>query len=239
MNPHDNWGAFYDYVYENCFGQFYSVLTQSTIDAITSICPPSGRILDCGAGTGRLAIPLMQAGFDLDCVEQSVAMANELIKKATNLSLTPNLAICPMSEHTGKPVDLVIAVFTVLAYITTEKELEATLKAIASHLEQKGRFFFDLPNPAFFTPVNCTLPEGGSRIVTIHHTDVQNVYTFVEQGNGHFQGQKFAYEDEFNIRFWRWHEVEAILNEFGLHDTGLSFPQFNRTGAEYRLFWMN
>lgn len=55
--PHDNWGTYYDFVYEQTFGSFYNNLTTETLNVINQILP-KGTILDFGAGTGRLSFPL-------------------------------------------------------------------------------------------------------------------------------------------------------------------------------------
>ena len=59
---HDNWGSLYDHVYEQTYGDFYRDLTVETLDQINQILP-SGTIIDYGAGTGRLSIPLSNQGF--------------------------------------------------------------------------------------------------------------------------------------------------------------------------------
>ena len=61
IQAHDNWGSLYDYVYEQTYGDFYRDLTVETVDQINQILP-SGTIIDYGAGTGRLSIPLSNQG---------------------------------------------------------------------------------------------------------------------------------------------------------------------------------
>ncbi len=58
---HDNWGSLYDYVYEKTYGDYYRDLTVETLDQINQILS-SGTIIDYGAGTGRLSIPLSNQG---------------------------------------------------------------------------------------------------------------------------------------------------------------------------------
>jgi 2-polyprenyl-3-methyl-5-hydroxy-6-metoxy-1,4-benzoquinol methylase len=84
--PHDNWAKYYDFIYETTFGSTYNNLTRETLGVINNTLP-FGSILDFGAGTGRLAIPLAQKGYNVTAVEQSNAMANELRKKAKAANL--------------------------------------------------------------------------------------------------------------------------------------------------------
>jgi len=37
--PHDNWGTYYDFVYEQTFGSFYDNLTTETLNVINQILP--------------------------------------------------------------------------------------------------------------------------------------------------------------------------------------------------------
>ncbi|UCE12404.1 MAG: class I SAM-dependent methyltransferase, partial [Candidatus Heimdallarchaeota archaeon] len=46
----------------------------------------AGVILDIGAGTGRIAIPLANRGVKVVCIEPSPAMRNEFLKKLENQS---------------------------------------------------------------------------------------------------------------------------------------------------------
>jgi SAM-dependent methyltransferase len=48
------------------------------IDRIKHLTPPGGSILDLGAGAGRLAEPLAEAGFDVTAVDESTEMLAEI-----------------------------------------------------------------------------------------------------------------------------------------------------------------
>lgn len=74
--PHDNWGTYYGFVYEQTFGSFYSNLITETLNVINQILT-QGPILDFGAGTGRLSFPLAEQGYNVIAVEKSIGVANE------------------------------------------------------------------------------------------------------------------------------------------------------------------
>jgi SAM-dependent methyltransferase len=94
--PHDSWASVYDRVYEQTFGAFYANLTDTTLAVIASVAPPRGRIVDFGAGTGRLSIPLARAGYAVTAVEQSALMLAVLQAKAVRASLeTARAALKP------------------------------------------------------------------------------------------------------------------------------------------------
>lgn len=58
VQPHSSWADVYDLAYQRSFGEFYNHLTDATVEMIVGRIRPPARIVDFGAGTGRLSIPL-------------------------------------------------------------------------------------------------------------------------------------------------------------------------------------
>jgi 2-polyprenyl-3-methyl-5-hydroxy-6-metoxy-1,4-benzoquinol methylase len=67
--PHSSWADVYDLVYEHSFRNFYHELTNVTLSVIEDRVNSNSRIVDFGAGTGRLSIPLSKKGFDVVAVD--------------------------------------------------------------------------------------------------------------------------------------------------------------------------
>ena len=63
--PHDAWAEVYDLVYAEEFGGFLDGLTDRTLELVCSLAKPPAAVADFGAGTGRLAIPLASAGYQI------------------------------------------------------------------------------------------------------------------------------------------------------------------------------
>jgi 2-polyprenyl-3-methyl-5-hydroxy-6-metoxy-1,4-benzoquinol methylase len=72
--PHSTWADVYDLAYERSFGDFYSQLTQATIQLVEEIVNPPAMVVDFGAGTGRLSIPLAELGFEITAVDPCLEM---------------------------------------------------------------------------------------------------------------------------------------------------------------------
>ena len=235
--PHDNWGTYYDFVYEQTFGIFYENFTTETINVINQIIP-TGTILDFGAGTGRLSFPLIKSGYTVIAVEKSSGMANDLLRKAKKDNIEINIHNCSISEYENGKAELAIALFTVLSYSITEIELSKTIMHICKHIKTDGYFFFDLPNMVFFKTGRITniQTEKFSRVVELKSTSEKDIYSYREQCSGIFNGQEFSYEDNFKIRFWSLDTLDKLLVENGFKDTLHSFPQFNSTGSTYKLY---
>jgi SAM-dependent methyltransferase len=235
--PHDIWGAYYDFVYEQTFGGYYHALTAETVSVIKQILPDA-TIIDFGAGTGRLAIPLAENGHKVVAVEKSAGMVNEFKRKLSSGNAEIEIHNCSISEYDGVNADLAIALFTVLSYSISEEELTNNLQAICNSVSSGGYFFFDLPSTLFFQGGRIIQKESANlnRVVEIAATDQLDIYTYHEFCSGVFNGKDFNYEDEFKIRYWKISEIERILNKKGFIDTLQTFPQFNSTGSIYKLF---
>jgi SAM-dependent methyltransferase len=235
--PHDSWGEYYDFVYEQTFGGYYDALTAETLQVIKQILPESS-IIDFGAGTGRLAIPLAEQGHKVVAVEKSAGMVNEFKRKLSTGKAEIEIHNCSISEYDGMNADLAIALFTVLSYSISEEELTKNLQTICNSVRSGGYFFFDLPSTLFFQVGRIIQKESANlnRFVDIAATEQLDIFTYHERCSGVFDGKEFRYEDEFKIRYWKMSAVERILKENGFIDTMQTFPQFNSTGSTYKLF---
>ena len=80
-NAHDSWAWVYDEVYEKSFGSFYANLTSQTLSVVDGLLAPGSSILDVGAGTGRLAIPLSDRGYSIVAIDASKPMLDVLRSK--------------------------------------------------------------------------------------------------------------------------------------------------------------
>jgi 2-polyprenyl-3-methyl-5-hydroxy-6-metoxy-1,4-benzoquinol methylase len=234
---HDSWAKYYDFVYETTYGYVYNALTENTLNTIHSILS-KGTIIDYGAGTGRISIPLKKQGYEVIAVEKSSEMAKVLEKKAKKENLDIKLFNCSISEYKNGKSDLAIAIFTVLSYSITEEELVNNLKNIINHLNPKGYLFLDLPLELFFANnvIMNIQEEFFSRYVEVLKTEKENIYTYKETCNGIFNGQKFSYEDEFLIRYWDFKTIDEIVKDNGLEIVNENFSQFHNTGSRYKLY---
>jgi FkbM family methyltransferase len=61
---------------------------EALIDALSALAPPGGSVGDIGAGTGNVALPLSQRGFDVIAAEPAEAMLARLRDRATERGLS-------------------------------------------------------------------------------------------------------------------------------------------------------
>ena len=106
---------------------------------------PHHTILDLGCGTGGHALPLAARGYTVTGVDRSESMLAEARRKAI-----AQRAICYSFTQAdirgldlGDTFDIVIAMFAVVSYQTTDKDLMAAFQTARRHLEPGGLFVFD------------------------------------------------------------------------------------------------
>ena len=81
MTAHNSWAKVYDRAYKESFGAFYKELTECTLEVIKEEFSECLKVIDFGAGTGRLSLPLSQLGYKVTAVDASEEMLKELQKK--------------------------------------------------------------------------------------------------------------------------------------------------------------
>ena len=235
--PHENNAEFYDFAYEKSYGPVYRRLTDLSMAAINRVFHKSG-IIDYGAGTGRLAIPLANTGYKVYAVEPCREMAQVLERKALEAGLDIPVHLKTISGYEGEDADLALAVFTVMSYITDEGEMRRSLANIHRHLLPEGLFLFDLPNDIFFNTgvlmdMNMDILK---RRVEITRSE-GNVFRYMETISGILDGIHFGpIHEDFPIRRWTWLEMDAMLVEAGFRKMPIEFPEFAFSAATYRLY---
>lgn len=109
----------------------------------------SGEVLELMSGTGRVSIPLIEAGIRLTCVDRSPEMLAILRDKLAKRGLTANVHQMDIGElDLSKHFDLVIIPFHSFVEIVSLDDQRKALTHIRQHLSQGGRFICTLNNPA-------------------------------------------------------------------------------------------
>lgn len=111
-----------------------------------------GRILELGAGTGRVTIPLARDGHHVVAVDQAPAMLAQLQTRVAALPAASRSRVeviegdlCTFDVTGTFP--LAIAAFNVFEHLYTRSEVDACLRRVAEHLEPDGVFVFDVQLP--------------------------------------------------------------------------------------------
>ncbi len=106
----------------------------------------TGSVLDLACGTGRLAIPLAQKGFNvtgLDVSESMLALARE---KSSDLPIAWVQGDI-RDFHLNETFDLILMAGNAFQALLTEAEQLQMLKCVRKHLNPSGLFVFNTRNP--------------------------------------------------------------------------------------------
>jgi SAM-dependent methyltransferase len=107
-----------------------------------------GPVLDVGCGTGRVLIPLLEAGVDADGVDLSSSMLDRLKDKAAKKGFHPRLLAADMRDFTmPRRYARVISTFNAFAHCETMEDQLATLRCCREHLEPGGALVLHISYP--------------------------------------------------------------------------------------------
>lgn len=230
--PHSSWADLYDEIYEETFGSFYSDLRSETLRLISSLVGSGASIVDFGAGTGRLSVPLAAAGHHVTAVEPSGPMLAVLSHKAAAAGLPIRAVESRMADFVGDgSAHLATSVFTVIAYVLTEDELLRTFRAAAAALQPGGLLLLDVPRREIFSSVFRTTARVQRRVTITPETD--EIFLYEEETRVERDGCSLEARDRFRIRCWTPALVRQVLEDTGFTlDRDLS-DDFGFTGAHY------
>jgi SAM-dependent methyltransferase len=231
--PHASWAEVYDLAYERSFGPLYTRLTDLTLRVISELCASPSHIIDFGAGTGRLAIPLAQEGHEVVAVDPCEAMLEQLRKKSNGVEIVTEC--CSMSEfRSSKPADLALGVFTVLLYIKEEQELLESLSAVRRALKDGGRMLVDVATSTLFQGFEMN-DDLLTRKVAIESCGADRYLYRESLELKNPDGGVTRYDDEFVIRRWAANEVLEIAKAADFVIERDLSAAFTGSGSQYFL----
>lgn len=106
-------------------------------------------ILDIGCGTGSHAILLADMGYEVTGIDLSAKMLKIAAKKANEQKQEIKFVQSDI-RHFDLPqkFDVVISMFNVIGYLTTNEDIDKTFTSVNKHLKKGGLFIWD----AWFGP---------------------------------------------------------------------------------------
>jgi SAM-dependent methyltransferase len=131
----------------NLYDLLYQDVTED-ISMYLKLLDGNQNILEFGAGTGRVTIPLAEADHNIDAVDIEENMLDTLskrISKDSTLSSRINPILGNMCGYvSGKLYDAIIIPLTSFNYLLTEEEQISCLKSVFNNLKEGGFAIIEL-----------------------------------------------------------------------------------------------
>jgi len=109
-----------------------------------------GKVLELMCGTGRVSVPLLEAGVDLTCVDASEGMLARLEERLRARKLEARVlgADVRYLDLGEEEFDLALIPFHSFSELVSPRDQELALRAVHGCLKEGGRLICPLHNPA-------------------------------------------------------------------------------------------
>jgi SAM-dependent methyltransferase len=139
----------YNTIYEGLFAQYYDLLHPYRTDIpfyvdMARLCEPP--VLEIGSGTGRVLLPIAQAGIPIHGVEPALSM-NSILEEKISPELRPLVQIHPHSIFTlesSTQFGLIILAANTFRHFTSLHEQRHLLQILRQWLKPGGALIIDI-----------------------------------------------------------------------------------------------
>lgn len=187
-----------------------------------------GPVLEVACGTGRITLPLARAGIQMTGLDVSPGMLAQARTKtaAENLTVDWVEADC-RNFDLKKKFKLIYIPFNSMHHMLDTESIEAFLNCVKNHLDQDGKFAFDVFNPALkilsrpadqrFPVFKHPHPDNPEEEVIVEETNVYDSKTQINHIKWHFSigDRKDVQVNELNMRVFFPQELDIILKYNG------------------------
>jgi SAM-dependent methyltransferase len=185
--------------------------TDAAVRRIAELAGRSGRVLELGVGTGRLAIPLALQGCRVHGVDASSEMLDVLDAKAAAAGVRLPCSLGDVAEPTAwpeGPFDLVAAPFNLLFNLGSAKEQARCMEAAATALAPGGSFLVET-----FLPAPLERRERRLEVREVTAAGVVLIATDSDPEGGVVTGQHIELVDGEPVRLRPWRIRVAGVEE--------------------------
>ncbi|MGW3010413.1 class I SAM-dependent methyltransferase [Streptomyces sp. NPDC001219] len=161
------------------------------VECIKQVAAPPKKVIDFGAGSGRLALALTEQGYTAHAVDLSAEMLERL--RTADLSGSVTRHHCDITTvDAGNDFDVVVITNSTLFMLPTPEQQRQALARAAAHLSRDGRLLVEVYEPSFYHQLSrphtqsSVLPDGTLVVDSVTNDPVQQLVvmlrTFVSHG---------------------------------------------------------
>jgi SAM-dependent methyltransferase len=149
-NEHGLFDALIDY---DRVADIYDLYVTSDLDVAFYVAEAGkvrGKVLELMCGTGRVSVPLLEAGVDLTCVDASEGMLARLEERLRARKLEARVVRADVRylDLCEEEFELAIIPFHSFSELVSPRDQELALRATHGCLKEGGRLICPLHNPA-------------------------------------------------------------------------------------------
>ena len=162
-----------DSTWADIYDRVYAYLTEDIFFYVEQAVASGGPVLELGCGTGRVSVPVAQAGMSVVGIDVSPSMIKVARSKARTAGVSDHciFRFGDMREiRLGQRFPLVIMPFRSFQDMLSIADQQATLNRVRRHLTPGGRLVFDI-----WAPDVHTLADDGT--APSHFRDVSDPIT--------------------------------------------------------------
>ncbi|WGH83613.1 class I SAM-dependent methyltransferase [Auritidibacter ignavus] len=138
-------------------------------DFCRQLDPAAARVLEYGIGTGRLALPMARAGYEVTGIDSSVAMLDVLSSRTQGRPVTGihgDFRTTVISER----FDIVLILTNTLFMLPAPDEQRRVITQAANNLTPTGKLVIETYDPQIYlerqSPFSVTVPLAPSTLLT-------------------------------------------------------------------------
>jgi SAM-dependent methyltransferase len=209
----------YGDAFADVYDEWYADVTDvdATVALIGELVGESGRVLELGVGTGRLAIPLAAAGLDVVGIDSSAAMLERLAAADPAGAIDARLGDMVDDLPEG-PFDLVLAAYNTFFNLLDGDRQRACFDAVASRLDGGGSFVVEA-----FVPDSAAAPGSTVSVRSIEVDRVVLAVTDHDPAHQRTTGQFVELSEAGGVRLRPWavrwatpDQLDAMADGVGL-----------------------
>lgn len=223
--------AFAD-VYDDWYGDVSDV--EATVTRVVSLAGPGGRVLELGVGTGRLAVPMAEAGLAVTGVDSSAAMLERLAARPGGMAVR---ALCGdmATDLPDGPFDVVLVAYNTIFNLLEEVRQRRCFTEAAARLRPGGAFVVEAHVPGDAAGPGRATSDVSVRSMAVDHVVLSVSTNSPAEQRAEGQFVQFSESGGVRLRPWsiRWvtpAQLDSMAADAGLE---LESRTTDMAGAEF------
>jgi SAM-dependent methyltransferase len=184
---------------ESSADMFEPAVVEPAVDVLAELAG-SGRALELGIGTGRIALPLARHGISVHGIEMSRAMVSRLRAKPGGDAIDVTIGDFATTSVDGS-FSVAYLVFNTIMNLTTQAAQVACFRNVAAHLEPTGCFVIEvgvpdlrkLPPGQTVVPFHVSPTRWAFDVYDVATQAMSSNYVEVVDGRGTYTSIPFRY----------------------------------------------